>query len=147
MHIFCTFTGPFMGVVHLSLGSNHHLTGCASRPWRPRANLPHPPHRPLDIGSDQFHAVLRVHMTFSLITITTAINVRHRLPVSTSDRDLTPLFVQHPPSLLLYDQAAQQILAFLVSSLRLLVPPFLPPPNQVYRTWNQNLVLLHIPCL
>lgn len=28
MHIFITFTGPFMGAIHLSSGSNHHLTGC-----------------------------------------------------------------------------------------------------------------------
>ena len=116
----------------------------ASRSWRPRAS---PPNRPLDTGSDQSHAVPRVRMTFFL-TIIIAINVRHRRPHSTSDPDLTLLFVQHRPSLLLY---AQQIPAFLASSLPLLVPPFLLLLNHLYRTSNQTLVLAlalaHIPCL
>ena len=118
----------------------------ASHPWRPRASLLHRRHRHPHIESDQSHAVLpvRVHMMFYLTIITTAINERHRRPHSTSDPDLILSFAQHRPFHLLY---AQQIPAFLICSLRLLVPPFLPLLN-LHRTSNhQTLHLVHTPCL
>lgn len=146
LRVVCTYLLPSRDLLWVPFTCLQVLTTTlrgASRLWRPRAILPHPLHRPLDIGSDQSRAVLRVRVTFFL-TITTAINVRHHRPHSTSDPDLTLLFVQHRPSLLLY---AQQIPASLASSLRLLDPPFLPLLNPLYRISNQTLALVHIPCL
>lgn len=138
LRVVCTYFVPsrdFLGALSC-LQANHYLT---SRPWRPRASLPH--RRP-HIESVQPHAVLRVR-TMSVLTITTAINERHRRPRqcrSTLDPDLILLF---GPSRLLY---APQIPAFLACSLRLLVPPSLPLLN-LYRPSSRTLTLVHIPCL